>query len=87
MVTLVRGETDHYTCETGLAPLSDIANGVKPLPREWINEDGVSMSHQFVRYVQPLVQGEVTVPFENGVPVFAHLDKNRIDKQLPAYQI
>lgn len=87
MVTLVRGETDHYTCETGLAPLSDIANGVKLLPREWINEDGVSMSHQFVRYVQPLVQGEVTVPFENGVPVFAHLDKNRIDKQLPAYQI
>jgi hypothetical protein len=32
MVTLVRGDTDHYTCETGLAPLSDIANGVKKLP-------------------------------------------------------
>ena len=84
MVTLVRGTTDHYTCETGLAPLSDIANGVKKLPREWINEDGISMNYQFVRYAQPLIQGEVTVPFENGLPVMAHLEKVRVDKLLPA---
>jgi 6-phosphofructokinase len=87
MVTLVRGETDHYTCETGLAPLSDVANSVKKLPREWINEDGVSMNFQFLRYAQPLIQGEVTLPYDNGVPVFARLDKVRVDKQLPAYEL
>ncbi len=87
MITLVRGETDHYTCETGLAPLSDIANGVKKLPREWINEDGTSMNHQFVRYVQPLIQGETPVPYENGLPAFAKLDKVRVDKLLPAYEL
>ena len=85
MVTLVRGETDHYTCETGLAPLSDIANGVKKLPREWINEDGVSMNFQFIRYAQPLIQGEVVVQQDNGVPAFARLDKVRVEKTLPAY--
>jgi 6-phosphofructokinase 1 len=86
MVTLLRGDGDHYTTETGLAPLSEVANSVKKLPREWINEDGVSMNFQFLRYAQPLIQGEVVVPHENGVPVFARLDKVRVDKVLPAYE-
>ena len=85
MVTLVRGDTDHYTCETGLAPLSEIANGVKKLPREWINEDGTSMNFQFLRYAQPLIQGEIAVPFDTGVPVFARLDKVRVEKSLAAF--
>lgn len=87
MVTLLRGDQDHYTVETGLAPLSDIANGVKKLPREWINEDGVSMNHQFIRYASPLIQGETPVPYDNGLPVFARLDKVRVDKQLAAYEL
>ncbi len=87
MVTLLRGDQDHYTVETGLAPLADIANGVKKLPREWINEDGVSMNHQFIRYAQPLIQGETVVPYDNGLPVFAKLDKVRVDKLLPAYEL
>jgi len=87
MVTLLRGDQDHYTVETGLAPLSDIANGVKKLPREWINEDGVSMNHQFLRYALPLIQGETVVPYDNGLPVFAKLEKVRVEKQLPAYEL
>jgi 6-phosphofructokinase 1 len=87
MVTLVRVDGDHYTCETGLAPLSDIANGVKKLPREWINEDGVSMNFQFQRYALPLIQGETPVPYENGLPSFAKLEKVRVDKLLGAYEL
>ena len=86
MVTLVRGDTENYTCETGLAPLADIANAVKKLPREWVNEDGVSMSNQFIRYAQPLIQGETQVPYDTGLPVFARLEKVRVDKQLPPYE-
>ena len=86
MVTLVRGESDHYTCETGLASLSEVANGVKKLPREWINEDNVSMNFQFLRYAQPLIQGEVVLPHDTGVPIFARLDKSRIDKSLAPYE-
>ena len=87
MVTLVRGDTDHYTSETGLAPLADVATSVKKLPREWINEDGVSMNFQFLRYAQPLIQGEVVIPHDTGVPVFARLDKVRVDKSLPGYEV
>src|SRR5436189_5733242 len=87
LVTLGRGDTDHYTCETGLTPLAEVASTVKKLPREWINEDGVSMNFQFIRYAQPLVQGEIVIPYDNGAPVFARLDKVRVDKSLPAYEV
>ena len=56
MVILVRGEGETYSCETGLAPLSEIANGVKEIPEDWISEDRVSMTAKFIKYCQPLIQ-------------------------------
>lgn len=87
MVTLLRGDTDTYTCETGLADLSEIANGVKHLPAAWIAEDGVSMSYQFTKYALPLIQGEVKVPFENGLPKFIRLGKEYVEPKLPPYAV
>ena len=87
MVTLLRGDKEAYSCETGLAPLSEVANSIKKLPREWINEDGTSMNAQFIRYAQPLIQGEIVLPHDGGVPVFARLEKVRVDKVLPAYEV
>ncbi|MCM2276130.1 MAG: 6-phosphofructokinase [Candidatus Didemnitutus sp.] len=86
MVTLLRGDGDHYTCETGLTAFADIVGNVKKLPREWLNEDGVSMNFQFYRYATPLIQGEVSVPFDNGVPAFIRLHRESVDKQLPGYE-
>jgi len=85
MVTLLRGDTEFYSCETGLSPLSEIANGVKALPESWINEDGVSMNFQFIKYALPLIQGEVEVPFEKGMPKFAELKCVRMPKKLDSY--
>ena len=62
MVILVRAEGENYQCDTSLAPLSEIANGVKEIPKDWISEDGVSMTAKFIKYCQPLIQGEVEVP-------------------------
>jgi 6-phosphofructokinase 1 len=87
MVTLMRGDGEQYTSETGLTPLADVANSVKKLPREWINEDGLGMNFQFLRYAQPLIQGEITIPHDNGMPVFARLEKARVEKVLPAYEV
>ena len=80
MVILVRGEGETYSCETGLAPLSEIANGVKEIPEDWISEDRVSMTAKFIKYCQPLIQGEVEVPYENGVPNYIRLSKNEFEK-------
>ncbi|MDD3178940.1 MAG: 6-phosphofructokinase [Opitutaceae bacterium] len=87
MVTLVRGDSDHYTCETGLTALTEVANNAKKIPREWISEDGVAMNFQFARYAQPLIQGEVTVPFENGLPSFIRLHKEPVDRTLGLYEV
>ncbi|HVZ64026.1 MAG TPA: 6-phosphofructokinase [Lacunisphaera sp.] len=86
LVTLVRGDGDTYTCETGLSALADVTAGLKKLPREWVNEDGVSLNFQFFRYATPLIQGEVTVPFENGLPAYARLAREVVDKTLPGYE-
>jgi 6-phosphofructokinase 1 len=44
------------------------------------------MNFQFLRYAQPLIAGEVAIPSDNGVPVFARLEKVRADKVLPPYE-
>lgn len=86
MITLVRGDTDQYSCETGLVAFADLVGNTKKLPREWINEDGVSLNFQFYRYATPLIQGEVTVPFENGIPSYIRLHGDRVDKQLGGFE-
>jgi 6-phosphofructokinase 1 len=86
LVTLVRGDGDNYTCETGLSALSDIVGNLKKLPPEWVNEDGVSLNFQFFRYATPLIQGEVTVPYDNGLPSYVRLGKEGVDKTLPAFE-
>jgi 6-phosphofructokinase 1 len=86
LVTLVRGDGDQYTCETGLSALSEVVGNLKKLPREWINEDGVSLNFQFFRYATPLIQGEVAVPFDNGLPAYAKLARESVDKTLPGYE-
>ncbi len=85
LVTLVRGDGEVYTCETGLSNLSDVVGNLKRLPKEWINEDGVSLNFQFFRYATPLIQGEVTVPYDNGLPAYAKLARESVDKTLPGY--
>jgi 6-phosphofructokinase 1 len=86
LVTLVRGDGDVYTCETGLSALADVVGNLKKLPKEWVNEDGVSLNFQFFRYATPLIQGEVVVPYDNGLPAYARLGKENVNKTLPGYE-
>lgn len=86
LVTLLRGDGEQYTCETGLTSLSDLAGNIKKLPKEWVNEDGVSLNFQFFRYATPLIQGEITVPYDNGLPAYAKLGKESVDKTLAGYE-
>lgn len=82
MITLLRTDSDHYTVETGLADLNEVANGVKTVPVNWINEDKVSLNFQFSKYALPLIQGEAHPPYENGVPLFVRLHRTRVPKTL-----
>jgi 6-phosphofructokinase 1 len=85
MITLVRGDGDHYTCETGLSLLSDVIVGPKAFPPTWINDDGLSLNFQYIKYALPLIQGEVKVPYENGVPKFVALSRSPVARKLESY--
>ena len=87
MITLQRTESDTYACETGLADLSEVSEGTKRVPDDWINDDGVSMNYPFIKYALPLIQGEVEAPFDNGLPVFSKLKRLKVDKQLAGYAL
>lgn len=68
---------------TGLQPLGDIANVEHFIPRDWISEDGFLPNDKFVEYALPLIDGEVKVPTENGLPKYATLDAVKVEKKLP----
>ncbi len=78
MVTLVRSSDGPYQCETGTAALSEVANGEKLFPAEWISDDGFGVTDSFIEYARPLIQGEVTVPMKNGLPDFMRFQKHFI---------
>jgi len=78
MVTLVRSGGQPYLCETGVAALSDVANGEKLFTAEWISDDGFGVTDAFVDYARPLIQGEVAVPMKDGLPDFMRFEKHFI---------
>jgi hypothetical protein len=45
------------------------------------------MSYQFVKYASPLIQGEVEVPHENGLPKFVKLGASKVQRVLPPYDL
>lgn len=55
MVTLVRSSNAPYECTTGTAPLSEVAIEAKPLPDEYISEDGFFVTDAFMEYIKPLI--------------------------------
>lgn len=67
---------------TDLQPLGDIANVEHFVPKDWISEDGFMVNEKFAAYAAPLVEGEVKVPTEGGLPKYVVLDKNKVEKKL-----
>ena len=57
MVTLERVSEDPYTCGVGVAPLTEVANAEKLLPREFLNDDGNMVTQEFKDYALPLIDG------------------------------
>lgn len=60
--------------------ISTIANKEKVIPAEWITEELNNVTDELYNYLLPLIQGESTVSFANGLPQYsdiAHLHRSR----------
>ncbi len=55
MVAIQRVEGHRYGCEYGLAPLSQVAGAVRPLPPEFLDRDNYFVTEGFEKYVRPLI--------------------------------
>lgn len=55
MVTLDRQLGEAYYCDTGAAPLAEIANAEKLLPAAYIVAEGNDVTPAFLEYAQPLI--------------------------------
>ena len=76
MSALMRLSDHPYLMKTELVDVQKVANQEKKVPREWITEDGMQMTAEFEAYARPLIQGELTPMYVNGVP--RHLNLNGI---------
>ncbi len=68
MVVLQRLSDDPYQCGTEVKDVHKIANDEKLVPREWVNADGNYVTNEFVSYVRPLIQGDVSPVMVDGIP-------------------
>ena len=68
MVVLNRISDDPYQCGTEVKDVHKIANDEKLVPREWVNEDGTYVTDEFINYVRPLIQGDVSPIMVDGIP-------------------
>lgn len=75
MVGLARVSNSPYQYSIELSPISDVANLEKKVPLDWITEDGIGMKQEFLNYARPLIQGELTPFFVNGLSHHIHLEQ------------
>ena len=79
MVTLERTSRQPYECGLGLAPLAEVAAGVKVLPREYMDTAGTHISEAMREYVGPLLRGEVPIRLgADGLPMFARFQPQEL---------
>ena len=62
-----------YGVEIDAVDVSLVANKVKLVPREYINEAGNNVTKSCIEYISPLIMGEKTIKYENGMPVHIRL--------------
>ncbi|MGN0482479.1 MAG: 6-phosphofructokinase [Lachnospiraceae bacterium] len=83
MVTLTRTSNEPYTVTYGHSPIDSIANEAKSVPLDWIAPAGNDITDAFLDYLRPLIQGESSVCYENGMPSYmdiSHLARNNQTK-------
>lgn len=69
VMTIERVSNEPYTVRYGSAPAEEIANKTKYVPSEFINADGNGVTDECIKYLLPLIRGEATPEYGNGLPV------------------
>jgi len=82
MPSIVRTSNKPYRWTIGMAPLAEVANREKMMPREFISADGFGITEACRRYLAPLIGGEAYPPFKDGLPDYAVLKNVAVKRRL-----
>ncbi|MDK2808908.1 MAG: ATP-dependent phosphofructokinase / diphosphate-dependent phosphofructokinase [Clostridiales bacterium] len=72
MMTLKRlsSSDGSYQTEIETISINEIANVEKKVPLSWISKSGTDITEEFYEYLLPLIEGEVTTHYHNGLPSY-----------------
>lgn len=73
MAAIKRYPESGYHIDFISVPISQSANKEKKVPISWINAAGNDVTEEMITYLMPLIQGEIHIEMQNGVPVHRHL--------------
>ncbi len=80
MITIDVKERSPYQVGYSIYDIHAIANVERPVPAEWIINDGTDVGEGYVEYARPLILGELTPLMVNGVPKHLVLNKSTYRK-------
>ncbi|MES1942822.1 6-phosphofructokinase [Salinisphaera sp. PC39] len=81
MVTIDRVSDEPYEWTLGEAPLDEIANVERKVPREFITDDGFHITEACRRHLAPLIMGEDYPPYVGGLPQYVRLKNVAVPKK------
>jgi len=82
MPAIQRTSDKPYRWKIAVAPLTDVANVEKKLPRQFITADGLGITPKARAYLGPLMRGEDPPTFKDGLPQFTRLKNVAVPKKL-----
>ena len=83
MPAIRRLSDNPYKWDIVEAPLAQVANVEKKMPKDFITEDGYGITEACRRYLAPLIEGEDAPPYKNGLPDYVRLQNISVAKKLP----
>ena len=86
MPAIIRKSDRPYRWRIGTAPLDQVANHEKMMPRSYISKDGFGITPAARRYLAPLIQGEDYPPYRDGLPAYIRLKSVAVKKKLPKHR-
>jgi 6-phosphofructokinase 1 len=68
MSAIRRLNNNPYQVEVISVPVSEVANHEKTVPLDFITPNGHDITEELMNYMKPLIEGEVNLRYENGIP-------------------
>lgn len=69
MMTIDREQKEIYEVSIGTVSVDEIANQTKLVPDNFINSEGNGVTDECIDYLLPLIQGEISTIYKDGLPV------------------